>query len=159
MERDRLLRRIEEKYGSLEKPRFDFVGTEYEKDTYVSLRAGISRIAQLEDLTDVNDDVSFSYRVKEPDGGVLWLRVSMVGPYFILVKYDSPGARGRLVEPSPEMKGTEKQIFDMCVEAGLEPIDRETCERPIRMLMFKTEPERVRIFNALFTDSDLLPWE
>ncbi|WNZ64002.1 hypothetical protein QEG98_10075 [Myxococcus sp. MxC21-1] len=155
---DRLLRTIEARYGSLVKPRFDFVEVELKKDPHALLCERISRIAEVEDLTNVNDDVCFSYRLRSTDG-VLWLRVSMVGPYFVLMRIAALGAHGRFVEPGGLKEGVEGQIFEMCVQEGLVPIDRETCERPIEMLMFKTEPERVRVFNALFTDADLLPWE
>ncbi|WP_194858285.1 hypothetical protein [Myxococcus sp. AB056] len=155
---DRLLRTIEAKYGSLDKPRFDFVETTLRKDPYALLREKISRAAEVEDLTDSNDDVCFSYRIRSTDGGLL-LRVSMVGPYFVLTRPFSWGAHGRFVEPGEPREGLERQITEMCLQEGLIQIDRKTCEHPIEMPMFKTEPERVRIFNAIFTDTDLLPWE
>lgn len=142
-------------YGTIDRPDFHFVGREASNGRYDHLVGALSQRFEIEDLTDPNSDVGRLVRLQRgPAEWFLWL--SYVGPYAALLKPVS-GTR-QDVRPSPSTS-EERQIFDECWANGLVLLDRETLATPVQLALQNTAPERVNVFNALFSDVDIPPWE
>ncbi len=70
---------IEATYGSLSDPSYSFVERAMSAQPYAECVDRLSNLVDVEDVTDVNDDVSFRYLLSR--GPNEWaLNLSMVGP-------------------------------------------------------------------------------
>ena len=54
--------------------------------------------------------------------------------------------------------GSLKNLFAI-VSNSIRLLDRDALLIPVPMRLFNTEPENTRVYQALFTDTDILPWE
>lgn len=116
-ERGELLRRVRHAYGDLDHPRRDFVLTALRQEPY---RQVIDELALLEttliDDTDVNCDVCFRYIIGPV---VLFLRLSMVGPYVILERAKANGEPDLISREKDCCSGLEESIYRVLVRHGL----------------------------------------
>ena len=148
-----LLDMVKVKYGSLDEPNYSFVEEVVRDRPYASLVEALSRVAVIEETTDVNDDVSFRYVVRA--GGQSWaLNLSMVGPYGLLLRLTS--AREVVSDPAPE--GDERQIVRLLEEAGVSLLSREVLETRIPFRPLGEETDQATIYQVLISDEPLLPW-
>lgn len=145
------------KYGSLSKPRFDFVRAALEADAHRALLDELRCSFEVTEWTDANIDVSFSLALRT-DGRIFPLRLSMVGPYAVLLR-PPPAGNWQVIDQASKATEAERRILDVVRRFGIEPLDQATLSLPIALNMGNTEPERCRFYQALFTDNDVLPWE
>lgn len=159
--RDDVLRVVIERYGSLEQPDFHWVKLEYDRDPYAELRETLAARFDLTETTDVNSDVSFVYELRSREGEGVWtLQLSLAGPYAVLIRHQSATPTEAIVDgPRDAISGDEKFIVDACQSVECEVLQREILSLPIELQLFDTEPERVRAYQALFSDVDFLPGE
>ncbi len=151
-------RRIEERYGSLASPRFSFVREAMAANPYASVVRRIEERFACEEDTDPNDDVSFGYVLRDPSG--VWvLRLSMIGPYAVLMRQRRDGSVEVVAPGTAVASESERQLMHLLADAGVVVVDRRTLLEPVQLALSNTEPNRVRVYQALFTDTDVLPWE
>ncbi|HET7585093.1 MAG TPA: hypothetical protein VFK13_09300 [Gemmatimonadaceae bacterium] len=146
---------IRQCYGSLEEPTFWFVHDAEHERPYQSVEQALSRTFTLKEVTDTNDDVSFVYEVGR--GERTWLlQLSMVGPFAVLL-HDATGGGCEPVglQAADEI---EHEIIHAIQTRGIQILDREILEVPVALRLYNTDPGRVRVFQALFSDTDILPW-
>lgn len=158
---DEILPRVVARYGSMEKPDFHWVKAEYDRDPFVALRAALGSRLEVTDVTDLNSDVSFAYDLKSRGGDGVWtLRLSMVGPYATLIRHLPPTPIEAIVNgPRDARPPTETLVAEACTNVGYELLPRDLLGVPVKLRLFETAPERVRVYQALFSDVDFLPGE
>lgn len=139
---------IERKYGSLEQPNFSFVEKERSKNPYQKLEVLLKESFEVEDVTD---DVSFCYVIDKK-----WLlQLSMVGSYAVVL-----GLAKRVhVVALDTVSEAEQKLLGLLVEHGFIVFHRESLELPVNLKLFNAAPENVCLYQALFSDTDVLPWK
>ena len=148
---------ILDKYGSLSDPRFHFVRATLEADPFRPLIDELRASFEVSEHTEPNVDVSFAL-VLRADGRVFPLRLSMIGPYAVLLR-PPPAGSWEVIDPAAKTTESERRILDTVRRFGIEPLDQTTLSLPIGLNMGDTEPDRCRLYQALFVDRDVLPWE
>jgi hypothetical protein len=149
-----------ERYGSLETPTFHWVLDEYKRDPYEAVRRNLGSKFELVDVTDLNSDVSFAYDLRSKHSLEAWtLRLSMVGPYATVIRHEGPPAEAILDGAGGARTDEERAVVDACQTAGCDVLSRQILGSPVALRLFDTSPERVRFYQALFSDVDFLPGE
>ncbi|MFJ2301859.1 hypothetical protein [Streptomyces sp. NPDC087787] len=77
-------------YGSLQRPRYDVISKRLEKDPYRDLLEELERLGEVEDVTDLNCDVAFAWKIRTGEFGVV-ARLSVVGPYAAVFRLHADG--------------------------------------------------------------------
>ena len=150
-----LLDLILKKYKSLERPEFFFIRETEKLRPYDDLVHKMRKIFNVKEETDINYDVSFRYLVSRVDDQWL-IQLSMLGPYAVVMGVrDGPS---EIVEPDSVM-GEEKEIVNMLLQNKIEVLSEDILEQRVVLRLANTEVENVRIYQALFSDTDMLPWE
>jgi len=149
---------IRRSYKSLQSPDFSFVRDTIAKRPYEKILRQISTHFQVEEDTDPNDDMSFGYVLTK--GGERWvLRISMLGPYAVLLRLHQT-AGIEVIAPRVQVSSrAEKALITTLADHSIRLLDRDTLLILVPMRLFNAEPENTRVYQALFTDTDILPWE
>jgi hypothetical protein len=148
---------IQKKYGSTDSPFFSFVQDMLSNQPYKFIIQEIKRIILVTEDTDPNDDVSFGYIIQN-DKEYWSLRISMVGPYAVLMRIKANGNCEALSPTVKNLSELERQIMKVISDNGITVLDQEILSIPVRLKLFNTEESNTRIYQALFTDTDILPW-
>jgi hypothetical protein len=156
--KEKLVALICEKYKSLDAPDFSFVREALSIQPYAKVIQKIARGFDLEEDTDPNDDVSFGYLLTKEHQRWM-LRISMVGPYAVLFRLDNAESVEVLSPIMPGLSAAETSLVVLLSEAHIQLMDRDTLSLPVPLQLFNTEPENSRLYQALFVDSDVVPWE
>ncbi len=75
------------KYRSLRNPDYSFVSRVYQAEIYKKVIESLSGFFEIQDMTDINDDVSFVYVISSTETEWI-LMLSMVGRYAALFRKD-----------------------------------------------------------------------
>lgn len=130
-----LLVTIRNKYQSLEEPNFGWVSGAYHNDPTRVIRERLASQLGVVEVTDLNNDVSVGYELYESGSLVLKcaVRLSMVGPYAVLVR-NTPGEPGRMLVDGPSDCEDRSEAFVAATlnESGVELLDRETLPHQCR---------------------------
>jgi hypothetical protein len=151
---DEVVRHIEQTYGSLSDPKFFFTQKALAERPYDDLVESISGF-KITDDTDEDDDLAFNYLLTR-EGHKWAMSISMVGPYALLARV-SQAWDEILTESTADLSSDERSLISKLTGAGLRLLSREELERPVALNL--TGPDDVRIYHALFTDTDGLPWD
>jgi len=149
---------IRSHYKSLQSPDFSFVRDTLAKRPYEKVIRQLSTHFHIEEDTDPNDDVSFGYVLTQE--GERWvLRISMLGPYAVLLRLHQTARIEVMAQRAQVSSRAEKELITTLADHSIRLLDRDTLLIPVPMRLFNTEPENTRVYQALFTDTDILPWE
>lgn len=154
---DRIYRVIRERYKDLDEPDFRFVQDVVVNNPYLQVVDQISNIFATEEDTDLNYDVSFGY-VLTRDSGFWALRLSMLAPYAVLLRADQEERLEPVSSEAPDVNEAEQTLLTLLREQGITVLDRATLDRPVTLKLFNASPANTRIYQALFFDTDVLPW-
>lgn len=149
---------IQAAYGSMDQPNFSFRKQQEDARPYDGLIAEIIEELGLaaDEYTDLNDDSCFGYTLS--GGDCAWiLELSMVGPFAAFSRVCGNGRRV-LTADDRDLTVPERKIVDLLGGRKLRIMRREELERHIELRLFNADPENVRIYQALFSDTDILPW-
>lgn len=149
---------VSDRYRSLEAPRFSFVEEALDTNPYLSLLHRVGEHFDCTEDTDPNDDVSFGYVLRK-ESRVWVLRLSMVGPYAVVLRRRGDEAMEVIADECGDIVEEEERLLRLLEAEGLTTLDRDTLLRPIPLRLSNTAPEQVRLYQALFTDTDVVPWE
>lgn len=153
-----LLEQLRSVYGSLEEPTYFKINEVMAQRPYAQLVQELANYFRVEEITDVNEDVSFQYELTQGDDEWV-LELSAVGTYAAFSRYGERGGRPLVTPESDNLAPPERQVIDLLRRHGLRVMSRSDLDVPIRMNLFVTEPERVCLYHALFSDNDSLPWD
>jgi hypothetical protein len=124
---------------------------------YAGLIASIGRRFDVEDLTDEDDDHGFDYSLHS--GGRGWaLKLSAVGRFAVLARAGQAWDE-ILTEATDDLSEEERRLIGELRESGFRLLGQAELEQPIPLRLFKVDPGKVRVYHALFTDTDGLPWD
>ena len=147
---------IKRTYMSLEQPDFSFVSKAISSRPYESLIQQIRSLFEVEELTDSNDDVSFRYLLSKSKNQ--WVvELSMLGRYATVLRISEVGPI-RIVTQNTSVQ-EEQKIFALLMENQFKTLEQHESEQPFPLRLSNTEPENVCIYQALFSDTDVLPWK
>lgn len=153
-----ILTSLQKQYASMETPDFSFVHSALHDRPYHPLVQSIGHLFTVTEDTDPNDDVSFGYLLHAESHQWL-LRLSMVGPYAVLLRLDKQ-AQGELISSlTTIVSPIEAQLLTLLAEHGLHVLDAVTLASPVALQLLNTAPEHTCLYQALFTDTDVFPWE
>ncbi len=151
---DAILRAIEETYGSLAEPNYAFVEKALLAQPYARLLDGLSRLGELDETTDVNDDVSFRYVLARDDEE--WaVSLSMVGPYALLLRL--PPREPPVVVTAASGSTHEAELVELIERAGVRLLSRKALEREIPFRRPGADEESAFVYHAIISDESL-PW-
>jgi len=147
---------IKRTYTSLEQPDFSFVSKAISSRPYESLIQQMRSLFEVEELTDSNDDVSFRYLLSRSKNQ--WVvELSMLGRYATVLRISEVGPI-RVVTQNISVQ-EEQKIFSLLMENQFKVLEQQELEQPFPIRLSNTEPENVCIYQALFSDTDVLPWK
>lgn len=146
-------------YKSLEQPDFSFVKKVFSARPYDPLIKRLRDYAAVEECTEGEDDVCFSYFLK--GRAQLWkLDLSIVGPFGIFVRLKSRvSADDFLHYNKPDIVGFEGKILDLLKGAGIKLMTVDELSAQMPMTLYNTDKSKVCLYQALFSDRERLPWE
>ena len=147
------------KYKSLEEPQFFFVNEVVAMRPYNIVVQRIEQEFLVEEDTDLDADVSFHYVLTR--GTNKWsLQLSMLGPYAVIWRIVKIGQILEIIDPTIELISEQEQaLIQLLWDHGIHILDEDTLTYPIQLRLFYTEPEHTCIYQALFGDYDVLPWQ
>lgn len=134
-------------YGSILEPNYSFVTKAYQKNTNRDLIYSISKRLTVEDITDINYDVSFSYVLKAK--GEYLLQLSMVGKFFILFEFGLNREVIRCVDRP--INNDEEYVIDKLLRADFTQIDEETSKLSTGLNDLESNSV-LNVYQALFTN-------
>jgi hypothetical protein len=147
-------------YGDLQKPDYGFFSQALRDRPWESLVERLRRFLRVEDWTDREDDVSFSYEMQVGRSSPAWsLWLSAVGP-FALLAYSSAGGEllrsDVVVDVGSEMPPEGTEIITLLRDSGVRLLSAEEVETTVD---FRPADGRfpASLFVMLFGDSDV-PW-
>jgi len=149
---------IRSHYRSLQSPDFSFVRDTLAQRPYEKVLRQLSTHFHVEEDTDPNDDVSFGY-VLTKDSERWVLRISMLGPYAVLLRLHQTAGVEVMAPGAQVFSRAEKALITTLADHSIRLLDREVLRIPVSMRLFNAAPENTRVYQALFTDTDILPWE
>ena len=151
---DRILLALRQAYRDFEHPEYHFVGKALAAGQYDDFVELLAKEFSVSDHREPNTDVARKLRIVAIEGvWILWL--SYIGPFACLLEERSM----QLVLAENGTARVAVRVREACQLAGLELLDADTLERMIPMTLYVTKHENVRVFHALFSDIDVLPWE
>jgi len=152
-----LLKVIQHKYKSLEHPDFSFVSKVNATRPYYSLINKLANWFGVKEISDVNDDVSFRYLLSKSKNQWV-IELSMLGLYATILKISDTGNIKIVTQNTTNQE--EQTINSLLIQNQFELLSQEELEYPLRTLkLSNTEPKNVCIYQALFSDTDVLPWK
>lgn len=132
-------------YGWGAERNFSQVWDVYSRRPYDPLLRALRSVGGFSDLTDINDEVSFSFSTAS-----LSIRLSMIGPYAVVLEGPTEG----LWYPvSAAEDGDLAQVLGLVSAGGFELLDRDLLERSVSIW-----DEDLSVYAALFVNDDRLPW-
>lgn len=147
---------IVQAYGSLEDPTFFFVSSAVDDDPYRAIVDRLEQTFEVEEDTDPDDDVSFGYLLRR--GSRDWvLRLSMVGPYGMLLR-DPEGRPEVVTGVVGPRSDDEAAIVRVVREGGVTLLGSDALAESVPLRLLDADEDAL-LYQALFTETDFLPWE
>ncbi|ASO19503.1 hypothetical protein FHR81_000820 [Actinoalloteichus hoggarensis] len=147
--------------GDLADPDYVFVDRQLEQRPYEMVFREIRELDSVlveESWTDPNYQVSFGCRITLEERS--WaLEISMLGPLAVFARTGNRRWERLLYPNEDDLQPVERQIFDVLGKHGITFPSRETLEHRLDMTLWITDPENVRVYHALFSDEDFVPWQ
>ncbi len=147
---------IERNYKSLTQPDFSFVDKAISSKPYGMLIEKLRDFFEVEELTDSNDDVGFRYVVSKSNDHWI-IELSMLGRYAAVFRISKAG-RTEFVSPDTTVP-EEMNIISLLLGDQFEILGQDELELSVALKLFNAEPENVCLYQALFSDVDVLPWK
>lgn len=149
-------------YKDLDHPDFSFVKKVLHARPYEPLIRKLRDFFAIEELSEAEDDVCFSYLLKGQTA--LWkLDLSVVGPYGILVRLRNPvRATDFLVLDQTDridLTGPERKVLDLLRLSGIKLLGVDELSISVPITLYNTEKSQAKLYHALFSDREALPWE
>ena len=147
------------KYKSFDNPDFAFVKRGFASRPYEPVVKRLRDYAAVEELTEADDDVCFSYFLK--GRAALWkLDLSLVGPFGIFVRLKNKVDRDDFLFPArSDLVDFEVKMIDILKASGIRFLTADDLTLKLPMTLFNTAKDATCVYQALFSDRPNLPWE
>ena len=132
-------------YGPGAQRHYSQVSDVFSRRPYDQLFRSLLETDDFEDITDVNDEVSFSFAAP---GWVV--RLSMVGPYALVLEGPPSGPW------LPTIESAEHSVSEglrLIRQHGFQVLEREMLERVVPLWS-----DEISLYRALFVNDDWHPW-
>jgi hypothetical protein len=156
---ERILADIGARYGSPETPDYHLVNAARAERSYQGIIDDLLQRFYVNDATNLNQDVSVVLLIRSKDRAdstELMLQLSLVGPYAVLLELMAGGPR--LVDMD-DIRPTTREIAALLAKWNLWLVPAEILSEPVHLKLLYTEPENVHVYQAVFSDVDMLPWQ
>ena len=141
-------------YKSLENPNFAFVSRAIKVQSYSRLLDQLGQSFTLFETTDENDDVAFTNLVSSESQDLgLWL--SMVGPYALIQRVGEDHVETLRAPFSSQ----EELLIATLREHHIALVSEDLLRHRIRMNLDEAAKGKVTLYQALFDNSQALPWD
>ena len=155
---DRIKKDLLAKHGSLEIPDFHFRWEAIETRPYRGFVDEALTHFYMKDSTDLNQDGCFVYLLLKDSNPQWMVQLSMVGRYGVVFRIE--GSRILLLDESDTNRTVEETVILQLVRKHeIALLDEATLTEPVALKMDYTDQENVCIYQALFSDTDRLPWK
>ena len=146
-------------YKSMEQPDFSFVKRVFNARPYEPLIRKMRDYAAIEECTHSEDDVCFSYFLKGRTN--LWkMDLSLVGPFAIFVRLRSRIEEQDFLYPAKsDLADFETKIITMMTQYNIRLLTSQDLRIEVPIGLYSSAKEKPRLYHALFSDTDKLPWE
>jgi hypothetical protein len=152
----KIMTAIQACYGDLTNPNFRKVSTFLDSNPYQPLIASLkSSGVTITETTDLNDDVSVQL-IGEKDGDDVAIELSGVGPFAVVRLAGTDGNDKWVTRPDDAPTPLAGLIATAVQHAGFQLLDRATVTKKIRMCR-ADDTEEATLYQALFTDTDVIP--
>ncbi|WP_425427558.1 hypothetical protein [Actinoalloteichus hoggarensis] len=148
--------------GDLTRPVSFFIDTQLKQRPYDPVINDLGELGlQLHEFTDPNFYVAFGYKITDdtPVTSSWVLELSMVGRFGVLARTAHNEWHRLLYPAEPDLHPIEAAMLDILTTHQITLPTRQELEQPLEMTLDFTDPENVRVYHALFSDEDLLPWQ
>lgn len=153
---EHILRAIMKSYGSLTEPNFAFVSREIDNDKWGTEINFLMKKYLMEETTSLNTDCSRVFRFFI-NNKLFSLMISLIGPFAACCRQYGKGDPFISLNRA-DLRSYEKELLTLLSKMGFEILDRKVLEIPIDLKLFYTSPEEVFLFQALFSDSEGIPY-
>ncbi len=133
-------------YGDPTAPRRDFTREMVKREPYSALLLDLSSAGDVEDDTDINHEVAFTYFVR--GNRLLIVKLSMIGPYAVVLAFGDDG-HGRAELITRPAGPFESQVLDLVVAHGFRIVPAEHLTTPVPLAVVPGRAE-VSLYAALF---------
>jgi hypothetical protein len=157
-----ILESIKCRYGSMNEPDFHWVQSELAQRSFGTLISRLAAEFDMRDITDPNTDVSRALELapRATSKEIVTLRLSLVGPYACIARHRPTTLDQTLMDGATDAQNPSELLLVSLLESeGIALLDRRTLAAPVPLMLFETDPDRVRVYQALFSDVDFLPGE
>lgn len=153
---NRLREEIARIYKSLHNPDFSFVKKVTSLRPYDPLVSEMKRSFEVQEITDENYDVCFRYLLSNIEKQ--WVvELSMLGRYAVVLRLSGDHSIKIVGENNAEK--FERDILSLLTRNDFDILIDEDLEQKIPLILSSTDADRTYIYQALFSDTDILPWK
>lgn len=145
-----LLQDIQNAYEDVSAPRRAFALTATQSHPYRNLVADLEGIADLQDDTDINCDVCFSYILEA--NRLYSIRLSMVGPYAAIARVDAGGGVEFITADEFGLSEIERKITRLVEARQFQILTANQMSAVVDLAL--PEVESVKVYNALFSPEE-----
>ena len=146
-------------FGSTDNPSFGFVEKRYKRLPYQAVVKKLRLFLRVEENTDLNYDFCVSLILSSGDGKV-FLQLSLIDRYAVLMRLNEEGNCMKVITQSTsEMTHSEKGILQTLLDENITILGKDVLEVPIHLILHYAEPDETYVYNALFSDIEMLPWK
>ena len=151
---EEIVRHISESFGSVEAPNYAKVSSRLDSRSTWPELSSIIQIFWTKDVTDVNDDIAMRLLLKDGNDEFI-LELSAVGPYAALMRL-----QGKChLMPLEEIMADARLVGSLAVTVRSRTfLSRSMLEREIQFGENEVGNIRPKVYNALFSDTEILPW-
>lgn len=149
---DELTRDIKNAYEDISGPRRSFVSSVEQSQPYSDLVHALSEVAELNDDTDVNCDVCFSYVLKSD--GLYFVRLSMVGLYATFERLHGRGGADLVASRKDCSSDFERDVFRLLKARGFHVLPEGELNSAVDLALPEIDNEAATVRNAIFSPEE-----
>lgn len=147
-----LTRDIQNAYEDIGAPRRSFVSAAEQSQPYRDLVLALSEVAELNDDTDVNCDVCFSYVLKSDK--FYFIRLSMVGLYATFERLREGGGAELVASRKDCSSDFERDVFRLLTARGLHVLSEDELDSAVDLALPDIDDRVVTVRNAIFSPEE-----
>ncbi|MEU2174960.1 hypothetical protein ABZ552_12125 [Nocardia sp. NPDC019219] len=149
---------LRESYRDFAAPKFRFVRDVTDQQPFGGVLKDLSAIGPVIDDTDTNCDVCFTFVVRG-EQQFLSVRLSMVGPYAVILSFgaDGCGKTALIGSGQPQMRPAEAAVVSVVTAHGFTLVPAHHLETCVPIALVRGR-EEVTLYAALFEPGAEVPW-